>query len=78
MSMWACIDPNWGGDPVVLLSTIRETEEETWKAACMTDERGTNLYSGASLAQTPQIPGTRGWLAYHKYEVKQVEVRIVE
>jgi hypothetical protein len=75
MSMWACIDPNWG-DPVVLLSTIRETEEEAWKAACITKECSTDLYSGAALEQTPQIPGTKERLINFGYKVQQVEVRL--
>lgn len=77
MSAWAIIDPNWG-EPVVLLSTIRATEDEAWAAACLSDERATNLYSGAHLHCVPQHPGTKERLMSNHYRASRVEVRMVE
>ena len=65
---WAVIDPNWG-NPEILLTTIRDTPNESIQAALMTDERGTQMYSGAALHRVPPTPGEWQFLEKQGYKV---------
>lgn len=72
--MFALIDPNWG-EPKVIPSTVRDTEDAAWDAAVRCKEA--ELYSGASDYPLPHgTKGTRESLTRHGYRVAPVRVEI--
>ncbi|MFG6500198.1 hypothetical protein [Sulfitobacter sp. 1A15106] len=71
---FALIDPNWGA-PVPIASTIRDTEEAAWVAACRCKEAA--LYSGASQYPLPHgSAGTREALIGYGFCVAPVRIEI--
>lgn len=71
---FALIDPNWG-EPLVVLTTIREAEEDAWDAACWCEEF--SLYSGASSYPLPGgTKGSRERLESHGFKVLPVNVEV--
>lgn len=74
--MFALIDPNWG-EPKVIGTTVRETEEEAWEAAIRCEEA--KLYSGASQHPLPHgTLGSKEALISHGFNVSPVRVEIIK
>lgn len=72
-TFYVVCDPNWG-EPIPLMSTLSDSEGTAIDKACMTDERGANIYSGAVLVRTPQIAGSWDSLKRYGYTVRKVQM----
>lgn len=73
--IWCVFDSNWP-EPTALVTTFANTEQEAIAKACLTDERGASLYSGAALSCVPPKPGTWENLTKHGYRVYEVSVNL--
>lgn len=77
MTHFAVADSNGGEGMIVLTSTIAATPFGAVNKALLTDERGANIYSGASLASIPPIPGNWADMQSFGYQLVEIEICIM-
>lgn len=74
--LWCVFDPNWAEGAIPLVTTIGHSRAEAINRAIITDERGAQLYSGASTHTIPPRPGSWEQMASYGYRVREVKIEL--